>query len=264
LSLLRFLGLGGKEKEAPKESQSETATVRKIAARLERLDPETAKFLAAFAYVLARVAHADLSIDSDETSAMERIVSQLADLAPEEASLVVEIAKSQARLLGGTENYVVTREFRKISTREQRGKLLECLYAVAAADGSITGHESTEIVLASDQQQRLGIQGDPKCLDVRVVVLFERAQRHRIRFRLEGQHHADGIAQLRDRRGDPRNLLVRAGNGEPELRIDLTGHGLHVEHLLLRRAAEVEALEDDESRLVTASRSFPEPKPAAG
>jgi uncharacterized tellurite resistance protein B-like protein len=151
LSLLRFLGLGGEEKEAPKESQSETATVRKIAARLERLDPETAKFLAAFAYVLARVAHADLSIDSDETSAMERIVSQLADLAPEEASLVVEIAKSQARLLGGTENYVVTREFRRISTREQRGKLLECLYAVAAADGSITGPESNEIVAIAEE-----------------------------------------------------------------------------------------------------------------
>jgi len=151
LSLLRFLGLGGGGKEDSSQRQSETATVRKIAARLERLDSETAKYLASFAYVLARVAHADLSIDSEETAAMERIVSQLTDLAPEETSLVVEIAKSQARLLGGTENYVVTREFRKISTREQRGKLLECLYAVAAADGSITGPESNEIVAIAEE-----------------------------------------------------------------------------------------------------------------
>jgi uncharacterized tellurite resistance protein B-like protein len=147
LSLLRFLGLGGEERK----TSSETATVRKIAAQLERLDPEMARYLAAFAYVLARVAHADLQIDSEETEAMERIVTRLADLAPEEASLVVEIAKSQARLLGGTENYVVTRQFRKISTREQRGKLLECLYAVAAADGSITGHESSEIVAIAEE-----------------------------------------------------------------------------------------------------------------
>ena len=82
---------------------------------------------------------------------MERIVSQLAELAPEEASLVVEIAKSQARLLGGTENYVVTRQFRQISTRQQRGKLLECLFAVAAADGSITGPESGEIVAIAEE-----------------------------------------------------------------------------------------------------------------
>ena len=147
MSLLRFLGLGGEERN----TSSETATVRKIAARLERLDPEMARYLAAFAYVLARVAHADLSIDSEETAAMERIVTQLADLAPEEAALVVEIAKSQTRLLGGTENYVVTRQFRKISTREQRGKLLECLYAVAAADGSITGPESGEIVAIAEE-----------------------------------------------------------------------------------------------------------------
>ena len=153
MSLLRFLGLGGEEKEGKGSSErgNETATVRKIASRLERLDPETAKYLAGFAYVLARVAHADLSIDSDETSEMERIVSQISDLAPEETSLVVEIAKSQARLLGGTENYVVTRQFRQISTREQRVKLLECLYAVAAADGSITGPESNEIVAIAEE-----------------------------------------------------------------------------------------------------------------
>jgi uncharacterized tellurite resistance protein B-like protein len=147
LSLLRFLGLDG---EAKKPS-SETATVRKIAGQLERLDPDMARYLAAFAYVLARVAHADLNIDSQETDAMERIVTRIADLAPEEASLVVEIAKSQTRVLGGTENYVVTRQFRKISTREQRGKLLECLYAVAAADGSITGPESGEIVSIAEE-----------------------------------------------------------------------------------------------------------------
>ena len=154
MSLLRFLGLGGSSQPAgrpPEPESGDTDTVRRISAQLERLDPATAKYLAAFAYVLARVAHADLSIDSDETSAMERIVSQLTDLAPEEASLVVEIAKSQARLLGGTENYVVTREFRTISTREQRGKLLECLYAVAAADGSITGPESNEIVAIAEE-----------------------------------------------------------------------------------------------------------------
>jgi uncharacterized tellurite resistance protein B-like protein len=149
LSLLRFLGLGGEDRNG--SSESETATVRKIAGQLERLEPETARYLAAFAYVLARVAHADLRIDADETAAMERIVTRLAELAPEEASLVVEIAKSQARLLGGTENYVVTRQFRSISTREQRGKLLECLYAVAAADGSITGPESNEIVSIAEE-----------------------------------------------------------------------------------------------------------------
>jgi uncharacterized tellurite resistance protein B-like protein len=147
MSLLRFLGIGDEGKSAA----SETATVREIAARLERLPDETARFLAGFAYVLARVAHADLEFSKDETSEMHRIVQGIAALSEGEAELVVEIAKSQARLLGGTENYVVTREFRAATSREQRGQLLACLYAVAAADGSITGPEAAEIVSIAEE-----------------------------------------------------------------------------------------------------------------
>ena len=147
MSLLRFLGL---ERERDR-AKGETATVRAIAARLERLDPAQARYLAGFAYVLARVAHADLEIAAEEADEMRRVVAELADLDPEETDLVVEIAKSQARMLGGTENYVVTREFRAASTREQRARLLECLYAVAAADGTISGPESAEIVAIAEE-----------------------------------------------------------------------------------------------------------------
>lgn len=148
MSLLRFLGIGGPERD---ETNGETETVRRIAAQLERLDPGKAKYLAAFAYVLARVAHADLDIDESETAEMQRAIRELAHLSDSEAALAVEIAKSQARLLGGTENYVVTREFRNISSREQRAELLDCLYAVAAADGTISGVENAEIVAIAEE-----------------------------------------------------------------------------------------------------------------
>jgi len=142
-SLLRFLGLRSSETAAAEPA--ETDSVRRIAARLDKLDPQIAKYLAAFSYVLARVAHADLEIDEAETNKMQEIVQEVGRLSEEEAVLVVEIAKSQTRVLGGTENYVVTREFRRVSTPEQRGRLLECLYAVAAADGSISTVEAQEI-----------------------------------------------------------------------------------------------------------------------
>jgi uncharacterized tellurite resistance protein B-like protein len=147
MSLLRFLGLAPKERPGA----GETETVRRIAARLERLDPATAKYLASFAYVLARVAQADLRIEESETQEMLRVVRTLAALSDEEAALVVEIAKSQARLLGGTENYVVTREFGRIASPEQRTALLQCLYAIAAADGSISNLEGTEILAIADE-----------------------------------------------------------------------------------------------------------------
>lgn len=145
--LLRWLGGGAGARGAG----TETETVRRIAARLEKLPPERARFLAAFAAVLARVAHADLRITEIETSAMEQAVAGVAGLAPEETALAVEIAKSQAKLLGGTENYVVTRRFRELSEREERVRLVECLYAVAAADGTISMLESAEIARIAEE-----------------------------------------------------------------------------------------------------------------
>ena len=76
---------------------------------------------------------------------MEEIVHGLGHLPEEQSVLVVQIAKSQNRLFGGTENFLVTREFLEISTPEQRQELLDCLFAVSAADASISGSEESQI-----------------------------------------------------------------------------------------------------------------------
>ena len=146
MSLLRFLGLGGAA-----SSERESDTIRRIASELEHLPPDKAKYLASFAYVLARLANADLSIDTAEIAEMERIVHGIAGLSEAESALVVQIALSQSRTLGGTQDYLVTRQFRQIASREQRADLLACLYAVAAADGSIRGEESAEIVKIGEE-----------------------------------------------------------------------------------------------------------------
>jgi hypothetical protein len=39
------------------------------------------------------------------------------------------MAKSQNLLIGATENYLVTREFERLATREQRLAVLDCLFA---------------------------------------------------------------------------------------------------------------------------------------
>ena len=55
------------------------------------------------------------------------------------------MAKLQAKTVGGTEDYVVTREFRNLSTEEQRRNVLHACFVIAAANGSISSEESTEI-----------------------------------------------------------------------------------------------------------------------
>ena len=129
----------------PTTERGDTDTVKRIVAELDSLPAERARFLAAFAYVLSRVAHADSRITGDETEAMREIVRKLGHLPEAQAVLVVEIAKHQARLFGGTENYLVTREFNRIATRSQKLELMGCLLAVSASHEGISTAEDAEM-----------------------------------------------------------------------------------------------------------------------
>jgi uncharacterized tellurite resistance protein B-like protein len=142
MSILKVLGLGRNESPA---GSSETETVRRIVRQLEALDEAEARYIAAFAYILGRVANADLDIDERETRKMEEILTGFGRLTEEQAVLVVQIAKSQNKLFGGTEDYLVTREFKEMADREKRIELLHCLFAVSTADDSISSAEENQI-----------------------------------------------------------------------------------------------------------------------
>ena len=124
---------------------ADTATVRRIVSQLEALPPERARYLAAASYVLARVANADLVMSPEETTFMERTLVEESGIGEAEAILVVEAAKQQARLFGSTEDYLVTREFKRISDPDQRLRLLRACFLAAAADSSISSAESATL-----------------------------------------------------------------------------------------------------------------------
>ena len=136
---------GDRTAQAPNASSADTETVRKISAALDRLDPDRARYIAAFAYLLSRVAGADLAISEEESREMERIVEEKGGIPEAQAVMVVQMAKTQHALFGGVENFLVTREFEKIATREQKIALLHCLFAVSVADRSISSAEDTTI-----------------------------------------------------------------------------------------------------------------------
>ncbi len=149
MSILKFLGLAGNPDHA--SHSGETDTVRKIVQELDSLPADQARYIAAFAYLLSRVARADLSVSAEETAAMERIVVTQGGLPEELAPIVVQMAKSQNMLFGGTENWLVTREFERMATREQKLAVLDCLFAVAAADNNITIEEDDVVKQISEE-----------------------------------------------------------------------------------------------------------------
>lgn len=135
-----WLGLG---EDAP--SNRDHAPLRDLIETLEHLEPERARFLARFAYVLGRVAHADRHVSAAETRAMEALVAEEGGLSAEQAMVVVGLAKSTHAMFSGTTDFQVAQEFAETATYAQKLALVRCLFRVASIDAAITMEEEAEI-----------------------------------------------------------------------------------------------------------------------
>src|SRR3954447_4468326 len=135
----------------PSDGAGDTATVRRIVAKLEAMPADQARFLAAAAYTLARAANADMDISDEETAAIERELQSSEAIDEATAVLVTEMAKLQAKTVGGTEDYVVTREFKKLADDAQRIAVVRACYAVMAANGTISAEETGTINEIADE-----------------------------------------------------------------------------------------------------------------
>ena len=140
MSLLELLGLA----RSP-DSPSDIEGVRTIVKSLGSLDPDRARYIAAFSYILSRVAHVDQQVSAEETAAMERSIAAEGRLPESQAKLVVEIVKAQSVLFGGVDDFLVTRELANQISHEDKLALLHCLFAVSAADRHVATAEDNEI-----------------------------------------------------------------------------------------------------------------------
>ena len=139
MSLLRWLGLSDEAAEPA------LGGIDEIERALTDLEPSRARYIACFAYILGRVARADHQITPDESAEMERLVAERAGLPAPQAAIVVKIATTHGSRHGGTEDFLVTREFTRIADRDQRLGLLECVLELSASDRSIVTLEDNEV-----------------------------------------------------------------------------------------------------------------------
>ena len=138
MSILKWLGL---------DSAPDPATdnrLHDIEQALAAHGPERARYLACFAYILTRAAKADHHVSDAEARLMEAIVAERAGVDAEQAALIVRIAR-EAGHSRGTDDYLIAREFERTASREEKLRLLDCLFAIAAADASIKTVEDNEV-----------------------------------------------------------------------------------------------------------------------
>jgi uncharacterized tellurite resistance protein B-like protein len=137
-SIRSWLRLDGPEAQ-------EFAPLRQTLDALDTLEPARARYLAAFAYLLGRIAHADSNVSVEETRTMEALVQKQGQLSADQAMVVVQLAKTSNRLFGGTANFLIAREFSELATYEQKLALMECLFAVSSTDEAISTAEEGEL-----------------------------------------------------------------------------------------------------------------------
>jgi uncharacterized tellurite resistance protein B-like protein len=137
-SILSFLGFG-------KEDSTDSEAIARIAQALDRLDERRARYIAAFAFVLSRLAAADHDVAAEEAASIERMVREKGGLPADQAALVVEMATREQRVFGATDDFLVTRELQRDASYDERLHLVECLFAVAATDARLGAEERDEI-----------------------------------------------------------------------------------------------------------------------
>ena len=138
----------------PAADAAETDSVKLLSKQLDALPPARARYLAAFAYLLGRAANATGSTSEDERAVMLQL-ADLGGLDAETGRLIVDMAATLAGEFGATEDYLVTREFKAISTPEERRRLLQCCFIVMAADDEI---DATESWLANRLAEELDVE----------------------------------------------------------------------------------------------------------
>ena len=138
MSLWNWLGLA-------KEEADPANRLEGIESVLAGVGQERARQLACFAYILTRPARADHEVTDAEALRMQQVIVAHAGVTEEQAAAIVRVARDAARQSGGTEDFIITREYERAASREEKLHLLDCLFTIGASDASILTVEDNEI-----------------------------------------------------------------------------------------------------------------------
>ena len=134
------------ESITPKQGEAFTSRLhKKVGELLPEQSEESHILIACLSGLLARVAFNDLKIDENEKDVIESSLKAWTDLTPDQCSAVATLCLSEVKDLAGIENHLYCLPLRESLSESKRYSLIESLFAVAAADGSVDNSEAEEI-----------------------------------------------------------------------------------------------------------------------
>ena len=111
----------------------------------ESLEDEQLIKIACMAGLLARVAYSDMDVKEEEKEMIQQTLEKKLGLESKTAKLVSQIAIDEIQELSGLEDYLYGEALIKILDVQERYRLLESLFIIAASDQDVSNYESEEI-----------------------------------------------------------------------------------------------------------------------
>ena len=133
--------------DGPNESRSQLQL--KVASLLPNDNEETHILVTCLAGLFSRVAYADMNIEQTEVTHIKKALSDWTELKEEQIEAVVKLSIGMVKELTSVEDHKYTDPLNDMLTNEQRYKVLEGLFALAASDGNAEQLESEEIRIIS-------------------------------------------------------------------------------------------------------------------
>ncbi len=118
---------------------------QKISDNFPNKDDEFHLKAACLSGLMARIAYADLKIDSSEKETISQSLITWMEMNETEANNLADLCLEEIKDLAGIENHLYCLPLRESLSVMDRYKIIETLFAVAAADGNVENLEGEEI-----------------------------------------------------------------------------------------------------------------------
>lgn len=116
-----------------------------LQAEYEQLKEEELLVISCIAGLFARVAYVDFKLDKNEVEKMRDLLRRFNLASVVNSEIVIDLAVEHIKEMAGLENHLYVHPLNSYLSKDERFKILQFLFLIAASDGSVEGVETEEI-----------------------------------------------------------------------------------------------------------------------
>lgn len=134
-------------KDDSKDEKVQTGLFHELKEKLPQASEDELVRIACISGLLARVAYVDFKVTVEEIEHFETVLNEWTDLDANTIMAIREVSIHHVKELAGLENHMYVHHLKSLLSNDEKYKVIEALFALAASDGVVENLESEEIRL---------------------------------------------------------------------------------------------------------------------